>query len=135
MIVHLNNNTYRVQFIKEVEDRKRGRTTITTICKIFKFEGEQIQEDGSSKKLWREISAGAARQNPSDKYNHMIGKRVALRHAMIKELSEVQQLEVSNEVIVTLGEICEVPKTLYHFDRVERSVFANKLVEEFGQGD
>jgi len=135
MIVHLNNNTYRVQFIKEVEDRKRGRTTIATICKILKFEGEQILEDGSTKKIWSVVSTGTARQNPSDKYNHMIGKRVALRHAMIKELSEVQQLEVSNEVIVTLGEICEVPKTLYHFDRVERSVFANKLVEEFGQGD
>jgi hypothetical protein len=37
MIVKLHNDTYRVQFIKAVEKWKRGKTTIQTICKIFKW--------------------------------------------------------------------------------------------------
>jgi len=103
MVVKLNNDTFRVQFIKEVESRRGGRTTITTICKIFRYACNIEQEDGSTKPLWEAFSFGVARQNPVDKYNHLIGKRVALQDA------------------------------LYHFDRVERSVFAQRLEKEFDQ--
>jgi hypothetical protein len=88
MIVKLKDDTFRVQFIKEVESRRGGRTTITTICKIFKCVGKQTQSEGLSKSIWEECSIGVARQNPRDKYNHLIGKRVALQHAMFFDRTE-----------------------------------------------
>lgn len=133
MIVKLNNDTFRVQFIKEVEPRRGGRTTIKTICKIFKCIEESCIDNGPIQYKWELFSTGVARQNPVDKYNHMIGKRVALQHAMIKNLNEVQRIELCNKIFVTIGEIYEVPKDLYHFDRVERSVFAQRLEKEFDQ--
>ena len=93
MIVHLNGDTYRVQFIKEVEDRKRGRTTITTICKIFRHVGEKNEGDGKVQRLWDDIGYGVARQNPEDKYNHYVGKAVALADALDDVFDENSHVE------------------------------------------
>jgi len=131
MIVKLNNDTFRIQFIKEVESRRGGRTTITTICKIFKYAGEEVErETGKESPIWSLFSTGVARQNPVDKYNHLIGKRVALQHAMIKQVIPATVEEIP------MYELCSIaadPDILYHFDRVERSVFAQRLEKEFDQ--
>lgn len=145
MIVHLNNKTYRVQFIKVVESRKNhtdverrdyaevepklrqhGKTTIKTICKIFVW-GEKVgRVDG-----WVPFSESVARQNPVDKYNHMVGKRVALQKAMIKDMPEVKIVEPEHRVFAQLSEFFQVPEPVYYFDRVERSYFASRLEAEF----
>lgn len=120
MQVQIGNNTFRVQFIKEVEQRRKG-TTITTICKIFQQAGtKEILLNGIDCHIawaalldvpekiiivpnWVDVALGRARQNPRDKYNHIIGKRVALQNA--------------------LGHTT--------FDRVERCSFAIALEAEF----
>lgn len=137
MIVKLNNDTFRVQFIKEVEPRRGGRTTIKTICKIFKYAGEEACEkaceeyENQTRLIWELFSAGVARQNPVDKYNHLIGKRVALQHAMIK-VPEGADTPLGR-LLIELSEIASHMETFYHFDRVERSVFAQRLEREFDQ--
>jgi len=132
MIVKLNGQTFRVQFIKEVEPRRGGRTTITTICKVYLYKGEEACEKDETKTrpIWELFSAGMARQNPVDKYNHLVGKRVALQHAMIKVTSPT---DVEDACMEELCNIAAYPDTLYHFDRVERSVFAQRLEREFDQ--
>jgi hypothetical protein len=132
MIVKVNNNTYRVQFIKEVEPRRGGRTTIKTICKIFLYVGEDTREDGRVVRKWEEMHVGVARQNPVDPYNHMIGKRVALQKAMIafdpNNVIDIRRLS-DNE----WEEMIEnwTDEIRYYFDRVERSTFARALEAEF----
>jgi len=136
MIVHLNNDTYRVQFIKEVEERRGGRTTIKTICKIFKYLGRN--EFGDHNLVWELFSTGVARQNPLDKHDHLVGKRVALRNAMIKEVIN-DQVDGPDALYNTLSMdewlnyIEEEPEVIYHFDRVDRCVFASMLEAEFGE--
>jgi len=131
MIVRLNNQTYRIQFIKQVENRKHGKTTIMTICRVLKHVGEENFGDGSGvRQLWEEVSRGASRQNPVDKYSHLIGKRVALSDAMIKKLTP----QIVDELCMNeLLDVAHLPDALYYFDRVERSIFAQALEAEFVQ--
>lgn len=135
MIVKLNGETYRVQFIKEVEPRKRGKTTIKTICRIFRHVGEKCLGDEKVKQLWEEVCNGASRQNPADKYNHLIGKKVALRSAMVKVKDVIYpepEVPIDNDdFFEQLSAPIEPPTITYHFDRIERSVFANALEAEF----
>jgi len=127
MIVKLNSDTYRVQFIKVVEQRKRGKTTVQTICKIFKWGEKPTGGEG-----WVLFSEGLARQNPEDKYDHFTGKNVALKKAFIKKVKYAEGEEMQ-KVFAHLGELAPAPEIISHFDRVGRCVFANKLAEEFGR--
>ena len=138
MIVKLNNETCRIQFIKEVEKRKHGKTTIKTICRIFRHSHTTIV-DGKNKHVWEEVCNGSSRQSPVDKYDHLIGKRVAMRDAMIKEIiysePEPEVFVSVNDFFGQLEDENEPIEILYHFDRVDRSYLAQKLEAEFDRSE
>jgi hypothetical protein len=57
---------------------------------------------------------------------------MALKNAMIREVQYAEGQEMQ-KAFQTLGELAPAPTIIHHFDRVERSVFANTLAKEFGR--
>lgn len=82
MKVELDDNLYRVDFHKnrrKIRVNGKERDLIDTDCVIFLLKYKEMD-------CKFQLGYGTAKQNPCDRYNKFVGKRVALQKALQKIL-------------------------------------------------
>ena len=71
-----NGKLLNVSFHK-LHRQENGRDLIDTKCVI-----SEVAKNGDSKSTFTDVADGLAMQNPSDKYNKYMGKKLSLKRAL-----------------------------------------------------